>query len=175
MAAATSKKTEIKLTNVAKASLEELLLDYEDFLRHRDLPQWSKDSPEALAVREQHLTGAHDQTRRDPYNIAHCDPTTAANTIICLIHQATYLLKRQVERLEAQFLEQGGYTENLYRRRVSHRGPEGTQDEARACPKCGKQMVRRIARQGARAGEAFWGCSAYSDCKGIRQVDQADS
>jgi restriction system protein len=173
MAAATSKKSELKLTNVAKASLEELLLDYEDFLRHRDLPLWSKDSSDALAIRERHLS-TNEEQGRDPYGIGDASATVAANTLICLIHQATYLLKRQVQRLEARFVEEGGYTENLYRRRVSDRSSGGMQREATVCPMCGKQMVKRTARQGSRAGEAFWGCSGFPECKGIRHVDSGD-
>jgi four helix bundle suffix protein len=168
MAAATSKKTEIKLTNVAKASLEELLLDCEDFLRQRRLRQWHKDSPEALAVRRRYQS---DQSvTYDPYDIATATPEVAANTLICLINQATYLLKRQIEAQERSFVEDGGFTERLYQARSEFK--QGSQQAAQgpACPRCGKPIMRRTARQGPRAGQPFWGCSAYPDCTGTRQI-----
>jgi restriction system protein len=128
MASATSKKTELKLTGVARASLEELLLDYEDFLRQRGLTLWHKDSPEALAVRKKYLSDSSDKSDRseslepsDPYCLKTTPPEIAANTIICLINQASYLLKRQLERLEQQFLDEGGFTERLYRKRQQRR------------------------------------------------------
>jgi restriction system protein len=130
IASATSKKTELKLTNVAKASLEELLLDFEDFLRQRKLPQWDKSSPRALAVRKryrnfQKFFGQSDLSDKsdlsDPYNIADATPEVAANTLLCLINQAIYLLKRQIEKLEQDFVEEGGFTEKLYRARTQRR------------------------------------------------------
>jgi len=135
MASATSKKTELKLTGVARASLEELLLDYEDFLRQRGLRIWDKNSPEALAVRGKRLTAKSDRSDRsdqsdgsdrsdasDPYGISTAPPEIAANTLICLINQASYLLGRQLRTLEQRFLSEGGFTERLYRQRTSHRG-----------------------------------------------------
>ena len=140
MAPATSKKTELKLTGVARASLEELLLDYEDFLRQPGLRIWAKDSPEALAVRKQYLSDRSDPSdasdrsdasgksgrsdtsdTSDPYRISTASPEVAANTLICLINQASYLLRRQLQGLEKQFLAEGGFTERLYRERQAHR------------------------------------------------------
>jgi restriction system protein len=172
MAAATSKKTEIKLTNVAKASLEELLLDYEDFLRQRRLRQWHKDSPEALAVRRRYQSS--ESATYDPHGIATATPEVAANTLICLINQATYLLKRQIEAQERSFVEDGGFTERLYQARAEFKqGPSQTAPGP-ACPHCGKLMIRRIARQGPRVGKPFWGCSAYPDCTGTRPIISDD-
>ncbi len=134
MASATSKKNELTLTGVARASLEELLLDYEDFLRQRGLRIWAKDSPEALAVRGKYQSDTSDPSdasdrsersgRSDPYRIATATPEVAANTLICLINQASYLLRRQLERLERQFLAEGGFTERLYRERQARRGTQ---------------------------------------------------
>ncbi len=115
MASATSKKTELKLTGVARASLEELRLDYEDFLRQRGLRLWDKDSPEALAVRGRYRSDKSDKS--DPYGIRSASPEAAANTLLCMINQASYLLGRQLQRLEQSFLNEGGFTERLYRER----------------------------------------------------------
>ena len=173
MAAATSKKTELKLTNVAKASLEELLLDYEDFLRQRRLPQWDKDSSEALAVRRRYQSDSSDQY--DPYSIAEATPEVAANTLICLINQTTYLLRRQIERLERDFVEHGGFTERLYQARSEFKQKSDHVIASPDCPRCGKPMAIRIARKGSSAGQSFWGCSAYPDCTGTRPVDSPSS
>ncbi len=128
MASATSKKTELKLTGVARASLEELLLDYQDFLRQRGLCLWHKDSPEALAVRKKYLSDRSESSDKldvsdssDPYCFKTASPEVVANTIICLINQASYLLGRQLKKLERQFLDEGGFTERLYRERQKRR------------------------------------------------------
>jgi four helix bundle suffix protein len=118
MASATSKKTELKLTGVARASLEELLLDFQAFLRQKGLRVWAKDSPEALAVRKKYSLDESDKSdRSDPYSLKTASPEIAANTLICLINQASYLLGRQLQKLEQQFLEEGGFTERLYQAR----------------------------------------------------------
>jgi four helix bundle suffix protein len=114
MASATSKKTELKLTGVARASLEELLLDYKAFLRQRGLRIWDKDLPEALEVRKKRVSDLSDLSDLS-------DPEVFANTMICLINQASYLLRRQIQSLEKQFLEEGGFTERLYHARKQAR------------------------------------------------------
>ena len=131
MASATSKKTELKLTNVARASLEELLLDYEDFLRQRGMRIWDKDSPEALEVRKKYLSdksarcdkrsGSDKSDASDPYGIKTATSENAANTLICLINQASFLLRRQLQKLEQEFLTEGGFTERLYKQRQAVR------------------------------------------------------
>ncbi|MDA8423456.1 MAG: four helix bundle suffix domain-containing protein [Nitrospiraceae bacterium] len=122
MASATSKKTELKLTNVAKASLEELLLDYEDFLRQRGMRLWDKNSSEALAVRKRYQSDPSNASdMSDPYSIKTATAETAANTLLCLVNQASYLLGRQLEKLEQVFLSEGGFTERLYQKRQAAR------------------------------------------------------
>ncbi|MBI4645587.1 MAG: four helix bundle protein [Bacteroidia bacterium] len=128
MASATSKKIELKLTGIARASQEELLLDYEDFLRQNSLIQWDKNSPEALAVRGMYKPFTSDTSNKsdlsdpsDLYNIRTASAETAANTLICLINQATYLLRKQLEKLELLFLKEGGFTERLYNERKKRR------------------------------------------------------
>ena len=124
MASATSKKMELKLTGVARASLEELLLDYEDFLRQRRLKIWDKDSAEAMGVRNRYRSDRSDRSdvsdSSDPYSIRTASPEKAANTLICLINQASFLLARQMRKLEENFLTEGGFSERLYHAR-SHR------------------------------------------------------
>jgi four helix bundle suffix protein len=122
MASATSKKTELKLTGVARASLEELLLDYQDYLRQRGLQLWDKNSADALAIRAKFQSDWSDiSDKSDPYGIKTATEECAANTLICIINQASYLLHRQLKTLEQQFLNEGGFTERLYRERQNRR------------------------------------------------------
>ncbi len=121
MASGTSKKTELKLVNVARASLEELLLDYQDYLRQHNLPQWPKDHPQAQAVRKLAYASNRSYATYKTY-VEAAPPEVAANTLICLIHQANYLLDQQLRQLETAFLQEGGFTERLYQARIKARG-----------------------------------------------------
>ena len=120
MASGTSKKTELKLIGVARASLEELLLDYQDYLRQGGLQLWAKEDPRAKAVRALGRTTDRSYSTYRPY-FENQAPETAANTAICLIHQTNYLLDQQLRALEQEFLRDGGFTERLYRVRSQAR------------------------------------------------------
>ena len=121
MASATSRKTELKLTGVARASLEELLLDYEDFLRQRGLARWPKDSTGAIELRKFFLSDQSDESDRSDKKaactLANSGPEEAANALICLVNQASFLLHKQLQYLEGKFLSEGGFSERLYRQR----------------------------------------------------------
>jgi four helix bundle suffix protein len=120
-ASGTSKESEIKLTNVARASLEELLKDYQDFLRARDLALWDKGSKEALFVRK---LGKRPDESFETYRefCATRSAEVVANIAICLIHQANYLLDQQMRRLEQDFIKEGGLRERMTRVRLEERG-----------------------------------------------------
>lgn len=120
-ASVTSTEMEIKLMNAARASLEELLLDYQDFLRVRDLPQWPKNSKEALYIRK---LGARPDESYESYRpfMETRPPGVLANIALCLIHQANYLLDQLLRRLEKDFVEKGGLRERMTRARLNHRG-----------------------------------------------------
>ena len=121
MASGTSKKIELKLVGVARASLEELLLDYEDFLRQRGFSLWGKENQKSKKIRG--LCYAKDRTYSTYQSyINGASPDTAANTMICLIHQTNYLLDQQLRALEQQFLNEGGFSERLYAARSQVRG-----------------------------------------------------
>ena len=116
VASGTSRKIELKLVGIARASLEELLLDYQDFLRQRNLLLWGKEHPEAQKIRK--LAYASDRSYRTYRTYIEGVPAeVAANALICLVHQTNYLLDRQLRQLEKQFLDQGGFTERLYNAR----------------------------------------------------------
>jgi four helix bundle suffix protein len=118
----TSKKLELKLTGNSRGSYGELLEDCEDFLRQRNLPLWGKDSKRAKEIRALAYKSNRSYTTYKSY-IENSDPEIAANTPICLINQENYLLDRQLAALEKKFLEEGGFTERLYRSRDMHRRP----------------------------------------------------
>jgi restriction system protein len=163
VASGTSKKTELKLTNVARASLEELLLDYEDFLRQRGLLAWEKESRRAELVRAKLQSGAFTAEK-----VFLCTPEVTANTLLCLVNQASYLLGRQIVRLEADFLSEGGFAEKLHAARTKARDAG-----LPSCPACGQPMRERTAKSGPKAGRTFWGCSGYPDCRGTREMSDA--
>lgn len=105
-------------------ALEELLDDYRDYLRARDLPIWAKDSRKARYVRR--LGGKKDQTFEDFRELVETRPAgVVANIALCLIHQANYLLDRQLRRLEKDFLEKGGLRERMIQARLKYRGRAG--------------------------------------------------
>jgi four helix bundle suffix protein len=126
IASGTSKKIELNLTGIARASLGELLGDYEDFLRVRKLLLWDKNSRQARTIRN---LGSGKQMPHASYEsyetyrsyIETGSPETAANTIICLIHQANYLIDRQIRRLEKDFLSDGGLSERMTKARIEAR------------------------------------------------------
>ncbi|MDP4201017.1 MAG: four helix bundle suffix domain-containing protein [Bacteroidota bacterium] len=120
-ASGTSKETEIKLTNVARASLEELLADYEDYLRVRNLNKWDKNSKAALAVRR--LPQSLDESYKTYKHIWETKPADAvANVALCLINQANYLLDRHIRRLDQDFIKNGGVRERMTKVRLQQRG-----------------------------------------------------
>ena len=129
------------MVNVARANLDELLLDYEDYLRHR---RW------ALYARW----------------LESGDPAVHANATICLIHQANYLPDRQIAALEGAFIEGGGYSEQLATERLRKRAQDATPaTQPPNCPQCGALMAVRTAKSGKNAGSQFWGCTKYPECK----------
>jgi restriction system protein len=180
-AAATSRKTEMKLTNVARASLsDELARDYASFPTQNGLRVWPKDSREARAMRAR-LAQDQDSAQLPRSTgkviltglfglsefVAKAAPELAANAMLCAVNQAAYLLRRQLESQGRTFLQKGGFTENLHATRTRARNSEA----APSCPKCSKPMIRRTAKSGRGNGQAFWGCSGYPNCKGTRPID----
>lgn len=120
LASGTSTEMEIKLVNVARASLEELLADYRDFLRVRGHEEWSREHPYTARLRALNRTpGANYETFRKA--VKHADPAIAANAIAGLIKLTTFLLDRQLQRLEQDFLQKGGIRERMTQARLAAR------------------------------------------------------
>lgn len=120
LASGTSKEMEIKLTNVARASQEELLIDYLDFLRIRKLLVWPKDHPYAIRLNELNRirNSTYDTFKK---GIESQDPFISANVLIGLIRVTNYLLDNQIRRLEQEFLKEGGMRERMSRARIASR------------------------------------------------------
>ncbi len=173
---ATSKDTEMKLTDVARASLSELRGDYEMFILDRGLLPWSVHTPDARAINAisldpapftddmVHQSARHALEQRKKY--AHWldsdDATVVANALLIIIGRALNMLKSQIEAQGRAFEEVGGFSERLMARRIEVRDRQRSSD-APECPQCGKPLRRRKSAKGD-----FWGCPAFPECKGTR-------
>jgi four helix bundle suffix protein len=127
------------------------------------------------------LTDLSDAERGQLYApwLDHQDPAVRANALICLINQANFLLDRQIAALEAAFIEEGGYSEQLATARLQKRKQDQTNrtdqtDQQKIkpppCPVCGSLMSLRTAKTGKNAGQSFWGCTLYPNCKGTVKI-----
>ena len=174
--AKTSTETEIKLTDVAKASLSELQGDLEDYLAERGSVPWSVQEPDyrkvaSIMLDEFEYTDdvLHDywtfllrqKKKFDPW-LENADDVAAANALILLIQRTTGLLGRQLAKLEEAFVEQGGIKEKMF---VARQETRAGKSRAPSCPDCGEPMRERTSRTGP-----FWGCSQYPDCRGRRPM-----
>jgi len=124
-ASGTSKETELKLTNVARASQEELLEDYRDFMREHHIEEWTPDHRYVQRLRQlNRMPGANYETFKK--GIEHPDPAICANVIVGLIKVTCYLLDQQLRRLEQDFLREGGLRERMTRARLAVRAKQGS-------------------------------------------------
>lgn len=118
----TSKKGEIKLLGVAKGSIEELLSDYEDFLRQKKLEVWNKDNPRIKEYRRWEIEATRDKLPKS-LTLPN-EPIEVANLLLTLCHQLTFLLDRQIKAMVEKFVKEGGFTENLFRKRLENKLPK---------------------------------------------------
>jgi four helix bundle suffix protein len=120
MASGTSKEMEIKLTNVARASLEELKIDFQDFLRTSKLPIWDKEHKLVARLRELNkIPNANYETFKK--GIENESPEICANVMIGLIAVVSYLLSKQIKTLEIAFMNEGGLKEKMTKARLNIR------------------------------------------------------
>lgn len=180
----TSKETEMRLTDVARASLAELANDYVNWLLlHESIP-WSVKSEEHKSVSNipldkptykddvQHQSGIHILKQKHKFDTWLCskDSMIEANCLLVLCNRLIMMLSKQIENQLASFREEGGFTEALSAERLAFRAEQNVQSDAPACPKCGKPMIKRVAKKGVNAGKEFWSCSSYPNCDGTRPV-----
>jgi four helix bundle suffix protein len=176
---ATSKDTEMKLTDVARASLSELRGDYEIVILDRGLLPWSVHEPQANAVNAVSLAPApfeddmvhesakHALEQRKKYArwLDADDAAVVANAMLLIIGRTLNMLKSQIEAQGKAFEETGGFSERLTAQRIEAR--EKARPPGPECPQCGKPMRRRKSAKGE-----FWGCSGFPECKGTRPMGQ---
>ena len=180
----TSKKSELKLTNIARGSLEELKLDYEDFLRQRELPLWPPEHPALLRFKARRCADmkgfrawvAEETTRTNTDTQGRGTDegsggkrmsqsvfvsVLVANAALSLLNVCCFLLNQQLSAQAKAFVEVGGFSERLTAKRIEAR--EKQRPPAPECPLCGKPVRQRSSAKGA-----FWGCAAFPECKGTR-------
>ncbi len=180
----TSKETEMKLTDVARASLSELANDYINWLLQREQIPWSIKSEEHHAVSYialdrpaykddvQYLSSIHVLNQKHKFDkwLNSKDSIIEANCLIILCNRLIMMLGKQIENQLAVFREEGGFTEALTSERLAYRTEQSMQSDAPVCPKCGQPMIKRVAKKGVNSGKEFWSCSKYPDCNGTRNL-----
>lgn len=183
---ATSKETEMKLTDVARASLAELAGDFLNWLMDQEKAPWPKNSTESREIYSIRLDKAaygedvvHDacahilkQKRKFAKWLDSTDDEAMANCLLILIARVINMLNHQLEAQGETFKKEGGFREQLSGIRVDARAK---QQGAPECPDCGKAMARRQARSGRNAGREFWGCTGYPACRGLREITETRS
>jgi restriction system protein len=174
---ATSKDTEMKLTDVARASLSELRGDFEVWILDRNQVPWSARSEVAKAVNAVsldrpafagdmvHESAKYALTQREKYArwLDSEDATVVANTMLILIGRAMNMLSRQIQAQGRAFEENGGFSERLMAKRLEARDQQRLPGPV--CPECGESMRRRRSAKGE-----FWGYSGFPDCRGTRPL-----
>ncbi len=178
----TSFETEMRLTDVARASSHELMGDFLNYMMRNSLPAWSSSDHrfqeiinlqlEKPAYGEDFISDAMNhiskqQKRFDPF-LEHGNAADASNCLIVLCLKINAMLTNMLSAQLRDFKQQGGFTENLTQTRLEERKNMAVAEGAPMCPKCGKPMLRRTIQRGSKQGQKFWGCSGYPQCNGTR-------
>lgn len=180
----TSKETEMKLTDVARASLAELANDYLNWLLRHEQAPWSLHSPEHKAVSNtsldrptykddvQHLSSLHIMAQKHKFDswLGAKDSTVAANCLLILCNRLIMMLGKQIASQLDVFRVEGGFSEALTAERLAYRTGQSVLNNAPCCPKCNRPMIKRVAKKGMNSGKEFWACTGYPECDGTRKV-----
>lgn len=180
----TSRETEMKLIDVARASLSELSNDYLNWLLRYENTPWSTKSAEYHAVNSVqldapdykddvlHLSSIHILRQKHKFDkwLNTGDSLVAANSLLILCNRLIMMLRRQIQHLLESFKAEGGFTEGLTAERLSYRQQQSVQANAPVCPLCGKPMIKRVAQKGINSGREFWSCSGFPNCKGTLNI-----
>lgn len=180
----TSKETEMRLTDVARASLAELANDYINWLMRYENVPWSVKSDEHRKVSfivldhpnykddVQYQSSIHILKQKHKFDQWLCskDSMIEANCLLVLCNRLIMMLGKQIENQLETFKEEGGFSEALSAERLARRAEQSAQNDSPFCPKCGKPMIKRMAKKGRNAGNAFWSCSSYPECNGTRNA-----
>lgn len=180
----TSKETEMRLTDVARASMAELANDYINWLMHHESIPWSNKSTEYRKVCNitldhpsykddvQHLSSFHILNQKHKFDkwLKSDNSIVSANCILILCNRLIMMLRKQIENQLSTFKEEGGFTEALTTERLSAKAEKSIKEGAPLCPRCGKPMIKHMARKGINSGNEFWSCSDYPNCNGTRKI-----
>ena len=181
----TSVETELRLLDVGRASLDELLGDFFNFLLRRKAEVWAIGNPHREAIWHirldppqyskslLHDAAIHILKQKSKYDkwLENDDPEIVANAILVLLIKENRLLQAQLQSVLERFKRTGGFSENMTRERLETLKTAARNEGAPQCPECGKPMFRRIQKRGRNQGREFWGCSDFPQCKGIRPID----
>ncbi len=176
----TSRETEMKLTDVARGSIAELSMDYQQWIMQAGKLPWSTHSAEYDALKAislaqptfkddvYHNSAQHIFNEKKKFDawLTHPDNIVQANCLLYLCWLLEKILMHQTNDQLEQFKEQGGFTETLTAERLEARSQQSIEDNAPLCPICGKPMIVRMAKKGINSGRPFWGCSDYPNCTG---------
>lgn len=182
----TSRETEMKLTDVARASLAELANDFLNWLMQQDQAPWSMKAAEYAQVATLKLDKPDykddvqyqstllilAQKRKFDAWLTTNDSILVARCILVLCDRLTLMLNKQLEKQLSNFTQEGGFTEALTTERLKQRTADSIQENAPVCPQCGKPMVKRMAKKGVNSGKPFWSCSNYPNCNGTRKWEE---
>ena len=180
----TSRETEMKLTDVARASLAELANDYLNWLLRGEHVPWSIHSTEYQTVGNirldspsynddvLHKSSIHILAQKHKFDqwLNSEDSYITANCLLVLCNRLILMLGRQMERQLETFKVEGGFTEGLTAERLAYRKQQSLQSDAPLCPRCGKPMIKRAAKKGVNSGREFWSCSDYPRCNGTKPL-----
>lgn len=181
----TSRETEMKLTDVARASLSELANDYINWLlQYKQLP-WSEKSAEYTQIAKlpldkpaykddvQYQSSIFILEQKSKFDawLNTNDSFVASRCILVLCNRLTTMLNKQMEKQLTAFTEEGGFTEALSTERIKQRTADSISNDAPVCPQCGKPMLKRMAKKGVNSGKPFWSCSDYPNCNGTRKYE----
>lgn len=180
----TSYETEMRLTDVARGSVHELMGDCISFIMRSSLQTWNTSDPKYLAVLNYQLAKPaysdnyiHDAVKHILSEKKHFDVflehgscEDAANCIVVLCLKINAMLTKMLSAQLRDFKQEGGFAENLTKSRLETRSREAADSGAPSCPKCGKQMLLRTVRRGVGQGSQFWSCSDYPHCQGARSL-----
>ena len=180
----TSRETEMKLIDVARASLAELSNDYLNWLLRYENTPWSTKSAEYHAVNSVqldapdykddvlYLSSIHILKQKHKFDnwLNTGDSLVAANCLLIPCNRLIMMLRRQIQYLLESFKAEGGFTEGLTAERLSYRQQQSVQANAPVCPLCGKPMIKRVAQKGIHSGREFWSCSGFPNCKGTLNI-----
>lgn len=183
----TSIETEMRLFDVARASIDELQGDFFNYLLRIDANVWAIGNPDrenvwkieldtpAYSNSLLHDAAIHIKKQKCQYNpwLENQNADVVANAILILCFRVNKMIEAQLRGLLQKFKNQGGFTENMTAERLPARRQSAILGSIPNCPMCGKPMLRRMQNKGQMQGREFWGCSDYPRCTGIRRIDES--